>query len=306
MKSYIKSILLATATVPVVLMGCLKDKDYDDGVTQSLRSQGNQNVIELKVAALDGTNFTAFVLGNSNSDTTLNYVPVVLDQGPAKTDIKVDVVLNPSLVGSFNAAQGAGWSETPSSLYTILNPPATGGGYVVTIPAGQSTGYIQFKLKPSDFLGFAYALGFQISKIETPGYLISSNFGTAVAAVNIKNIYEGIYHTDGYFQHPSAPRAINQDDFLRTATVTSVYKTLGDLTGTNISITVGSTGVGGVFPVTIAPGPGTSGTTASVAAMAPTGIYNNTYDANTHTFYLHYGYPQPGPSRIITEVVKLK
>jgi hypothetical protein len=308
MKLYIKSLLLALAAVPIVLMGCLKDKDYDNGDTQSIRTTGKQKVIEIGLTSTSNVNFLLIALALTTVDTTFNLVPVILDQGPAEEDISVTLMPNTALIGSFNAAQDPVTSHAPvpSSLYTVVNPASGDGGYIVTIPKGSTTGYLKVKIKPSNYLGVDYAFAYQISKIGTPGYLISSNFSTGIVALGIKNAYEGLYHADGYFQHPSAPRAINQDVYLSTADVSIVSKTLGDLTGTNILVTITTTPVGSRFAITLAPGSGTSGTTASVAAISGDAVYNNTYDPATKTFWLKYGYPQPGPSRIITEKVTLK
>jgi hypothetical protein len=304
MKSYIKISMLSLAVLSFTFSGCLKDKDFEDGKIQSVHNPGGQNVIEIGVTATSNLGYMNIALPNKNADTTFNLIPVVYNgDKPAKEDIKVVVVLNMALIGDYNSNpdHGTAHEPAPSNTYTVLNPPAAGGGWEVIIPKGSNVGYLQIKVNPTKFLGFDYAVAFQISKILTPGYLVSSNLSTGIVAIGIKNEWEGEYHTTGFFQHPSVPRDIDQDDYLKTAGATSVYKTLGDLTGTNIIITInpGNT-------VTISPGPGTSGTTASVDEMGGDPVYNNTYDPATKTFWLKYGYPQPGPSRIITEKVALK
>jgi hypothetical protein len=60
---------------------------------------------------------------------------------------------------------------------------------------------------------------------------------------------------------------------------------------------------GNIKPVDVLPGPGTSGTTASVQPVPGDPIYNNTYDSTARTFSMKYAYPNPGPTRIITEKV---
>jgi len=91
------------------------------------------------------------------------------------------------------------------------------------------------------------------------------------------------------------------DEYISTIGLNSISKVLGDLSGVNINITINANN-----SVSIVPGSGTSGTTASVAAISGDGVYNNTYDPATHTFWLKYGYPMPSPTRIITEKVILQ
>jgi len=281
------------------LTSCLKDKDYDDGSIQSLRSRGSQNIIELSLTATSTDNYLNIALANRNVDTSFDLIPVTLADGkPAKEDIKVLLVSDPALIGSYNADNGTTHEDAPTTIYSILNPAATGGGYEVTIPKGSNTGFLRIKINAANFIGHDYAIAFQISKVITPGYLVSSNISTGIVAIGIKNDYEGTYDALGFFQHPTSPRDIDREVFLRTAGATSVSKVLGDLDGTNIVITINPNNT-----VNIAPGDGTSGSTASVAAIAGDATYNNTYNPATKTFWLKYGYPQPGPTRIITEKV---
>lgn len=304
MKSYIKISMFCLAVLALGFTGCLKDDDYKDGKIQSLRSQGDGNVIEISLTATSTSSYLVLALKDRPNDTTFGLIPVSLANGtPAKENIEVVLVLNSALIGNYNAdpSHNASHEEAPASAYTITNPVAPGGGYIVTIPKGSYTGFLEVVVNPQDYLGNDYALGFQISRILTPGYLISTNIGTGIVAIGIKNDYEGEYTAVGYFQHPTVPRDIDWDIYLSTAGATSVYKTLGDLTGTNIIVTInpGNT-------VTVSPGPGTSGTTASVDEMGGDQVYNNTYDPATKTYWLKYGYPQPGPTRIITEKVTMK
>ena len=43
--------------------------------------------------------------------------------------------------------------EMPTSVYTVLNSGDSVTGYTVTIPKGQTIGYLQLKIGPNDFLG---------------------------------------------------------------------------------------------------------------------------------------------------------
>lgn len=297
MKLSIRSTSLLTLIISWGMASCLKDKNFDDGLIQSVHNTGDQfKMIEIKVSASSSNQFLTLSLDPSNKDTTLNLIPVNLSTpGPATEDIQVTLVQKNSLVTDYNNAQGTDYQVPPASMFTLVN---TGG--VVKITQGSNTAYLQLKFKPTDFLGGSWALGYQIGAVDKPGYTISSNLNTGIVSIVVKNQYEGNYHATGYFQHPTAPRAIDQDEYISTINANSISKPLGDL-GVNINITINANNT-----VSIAPGSGTSGTTASVAAMSGDGTYNNTYDPATHTFWLKYGYPQPGPTRIVTEKVTLQ
>jgi hypothetical protein len=276
------------------MASCLKDKDFDDGLIQSVH--GSQpNMIEVKLNASSATNFLSLIFDPINRDTTLNFIPVNLSTaGSASEDINVTLVQKNSLVDDYNTANGTSFAVPPASMFTVIN-----AGGVVTIPKGSNTGYLQLKLKPTNFLGGSWALGYQINAVDKSGYTISKNLGTGIVAIGVKNQYEGLYHAVGHFEHPTLPRDIDMTDVeVVTVNANTVNKLLGDLTTASINITINADNT-----VTITPGSENTGTTASVAGMSTVGIYNNTYDPATHTFYLRYGYPQPGPTRIITEVV---
>lgn len=197
MKSYMRISLLSLAALAFVFTGCLKDEEFENGEIQSVHSQGTQSVVEIGLTATSTSNFLPIALDLINKDTTFNLVPVVLaSDKPASQDIKVTLVKNSALIGEANTANGVNNEEAPSSVYTITNPAGANGGYVVTIPKGSNVGYLQIKINPQNFLGQAYALGLQISSIEPSGYTISTNLGGGVAAIAIKNKYDGVYEID--------------------------------------------------------------------------------------------------------------
>ncbi|MDF2193335.1 DUF1735 domain-containing protein [Paraflavitalea sp. CAU 1676] len=287
------SLLTLGALLGISMVGCLKDDSYDNREVQSLHG-GSNNFVEVKLTAASAGNYLAIAFDNLNYDTTLNFIPVVASSGPVSEDVHVTLTQNNKIVTDYNTANSANLKIPTANMFTVVNP-----GGVVTIPKGSNTGYLQVKLKPRDYLGEEWGLGYEITAVDKGGLAISGNLKTGLVAILVKNDYEGDYLVTGYFQHPSAPRDIDQEEFLPTAGAKSVIKTLGDLSGTNVILTVNADNT-----VSIAPGPGTSGTTATVAAIAGDATYNNTYNPTTKTFWLKYGYPQPGPTRIITEKVQ--
>lgn len=297
MKRLIKLIYLLALLLSLGMVSCLKDEEFDDGWIQSVRNSSQPKMVEVALSTSSANQFLVLSFNNSNVDTIVNLIPVNLSTaGPATEDIQVTLTQKNSLVTDYNAANGTDYKVPTASMFSVVN---TGG--VVTIPKGSNTAYLQVKLKPSAFLGDSWALGYEISAVDKAGYTISGNLKSGIVAIGVKNQYEGNYYATGYFQHPTVPRDIDHEDYLSTAGPNSVQKTLGDLSGVNIVLTINPDNT-----VSIAPGSGTSGTTAAVAAMGGDATYNNTYDPATKTFWLKYGYPQPAPTRIITEkVVKL-
>lgn len=291
------SLLALFLSLGIGMVSCLKDKDYDDGLIQSTHGS-TPRIIEVKVTASSATNYLALTFDNSNVDTTLNVIPVNLATNDAASeDINVTLVQKNSLLTDYNAANGTDFEAPTAGMFTLINP-----GGVVTIPKGSHTGYLQLKFKPSSFLGGSYALGYEITTVDKSGYTISGNLKSGIIAIIVKNQYDGDYLAEGHFEHPTSPRDFEEEVTLSTTGANSVSKNLGDLgNATKIILTINANNT-----VTVTPGPGTSGTTASVANLPTVGIYNNTYDPATHTFYLRYGYPNPGPTRIVTETVTLE
>ncbi|HRI22258.1 MAG TPA: DUF1735 domain-containing protein, partial [Panacibacter sp.] len=135
MKSYkITSSVLAVALIAVSATGCLKDKDYDNGLIQSVRETGTTpSVVEIKLTAADVSNFLVVSYDNSDADTTIDLIPVNLaTHDAAPQDIHVTLTATQSLVDDYNTENGTGYGD-PSALFTLED------GGIVTIPKGSHT-----------------------------------------------------------------------------------------------------------------------------------------------------------------------
>lgn len=299
MKLYSKIFSLVASAV--FFAGCLKDKDYDDGKIQSLRSQGDQKVVSIGLTATSTDNHLVLVFDNVDKDTTLELVPIQLPSR-AEQDVNVSVTLNPALIGSYNEANGTVHDVAPGNLYTILNP-ADSSGYVVTIPKGSYTGYLSIKLNPRSFLGNDYAIGFQVAKVPA-GYLISSNLGSGIVAVAIKNDWDGVYNYKGYsLRAGDATLTGNfsgKEMSLVTAGATSVsFAKLAVWGDGNSQIGIGNpvlqidnTG-NPPYPVTI--------TSSGGAKNAPG--YDSRYDPDTKTFYISFTWGAGPAARLSTDTL---
>lgn len=125
------------------------------------------------------------------------------------------------------------------------------------------------------------------------------------------NNYEGNYTSNGYFYHPSSPRATpNVVKTMVTSGTNGVLVDLGDLGGSGyralITINPDNT-------LTITGAPGAAGTPylmftsglpdSYTAAWTGSASCNNTYDPATKTFKVRYGYGAAGAYRVTEEVL---
>jgi hypothetical protein len=203
------------------------------------------------------------------------------------------LVADNSLIADYNTAHGETLELLPNGSYTI-DPLDMNFG------SGEFVKSLQIKLNPSTIdLSKKYALAFRIGEASN-GYMISEENRKGLYRILITNKYHGSYKSTGYFEHPTAPRAIDKDKVLSTTGPATVETEFGDLgtSGWKMRLTVNPDNTISMTPT------GASNTTAQLMYDNPT--YNNKYDPATQTYWVKYGYPFPGPTRIITEKITMK
>jgi hypothetical protein len=192
------AVLFACSVAAISLSGCLKDKDFENGVIQSVHSSGSQNLVEIGLTSTSTDNFYFLSVNSSSSDTTINLIPVNLaSAAPATQDIHVTLKLDSNVLKTYNAANGTTYALPPTSAYTIINN-------VVTIPAGSNTGYLQVKFKSSDFIAGGLAFAFSIANTDG-GATVSGNANTGIVAIGVKNKYDGNYTVTGTLVDAASP-----------------------------------------------------------------------------------------------------
>lgn len=299
----IKGLFLLSVVLVITSSGCLKDDAYDNQEIQSTTPERKQNAVYVALTATSNSNHLQMAFEKSDADTTFDAVPVTLAGDPATEDIQVTLVYNPALLGNYNANNGTAHEEAPTNIYTVLNPGDPGTGYVVTIPKGSNTGYLQLKLKPNDFLGFDYALGLQITSVSS-GYLISSNYNTGILAIGVKNEWDGIYSYKGYTLRAGDPVLTGNFSGEEMALVTKGATSVGfgsiPLWGDgNTGISIGNpilalnTSAPAPYPVTI--------TSDGGAYNDP--AYNSRYDPATKTFFISFTWSSGPASRLSTDTL---
>jgi Domain of unknown function (DUF1735) len=193
MKYRIRILIALLVMAMMATTGCLKDKDYDNGSIQSVRSLGSQKIIELSTSPHDTTGYVNRAYPISTNDTTIELIPVTLASAdPAPVDIHVTLTLSQALLDNYNDSNGTSFVLPDSSIYTILN-----ANNVVTIAKGTNTGFLMMKFAPADFIGAnPFAFAYVITAVDQPGYIISGNLNKAIAAIGPKNKYDGLYNMD--------------------------------------------------------------------------------------------------------------
>lgn len=303
----IKSLATLSFCSGLMLMGCLKDKAYDERTIQSNHGD-SPKVIEIGLTGTSNRNFATKSLDASSNDTTLTLFPVQLAANePAQEDINVTVTGSATAVTAYNATQSAVTGFVPyvpstSTQYSIVN---TGG--IVTIPKGSYSGLLSIKFKSNNFLGANYAIGFTISSVDKPGYLISGNLQNAVVGIAVKNQYDGVYNIRGYHTRGGDPTLTGPTGTFQRSLVTSGPASI-TWTGT---VPWGMGGAVSNLPdmyqpiITVIAGNKLALTSANgLISIDP--AYNNRYDPATKTFYMRWTYPSGAERSFVDTLVYLK
>ena len=300
MKKYIISISLLSI---VILSSCLKDTRFDSGQNGILNTEvkgvalPQAKALTSGMLPKDSASFTSTLTSQVASQTISEILISIEAIDLPTTDVKVKVVLTPSLISS---------AFKPFAVGSVIVPTE------VIIKAGQANATIPVTFPNSSGFdpAFTYGLGLSLQSVDG-SYIIAGNKKNILVAFSIKNAYAATYDALGYFYHPSSPRDIDRVVTLTTVNGTTSKTTLGDLANfinltvdANNNVTV--TDIAG--PVGGTP---TGNFTSLLGGYAPfVGsnplIYTNKYDPVTKTFYLRYGYQSASGYRIIEETLTRK
>jgi hypothetical protein len=292
------NILVMAGFTSVMLSSCLKDTpitDYSDKAIKPVVLVPNGNWPRTQSISPLGLDF-------STTPYELRVYARVSWDKPLSKSIDVTFKEDDAAISAYNTAFGQNWVKLNSTAYAITS-------LKVTIPAGTSEAYIPVKVFPDKIdLSKFNMLAFTIT--DASGEVISSNYQTIITPILVKNIYDADYQATGYFFHPSAPRSFNFVKHLYTVNDKRCQSGkdseagLGDLGGWQYRFDVNGATVGGWEAVGAPPAAPASG---FMVADNPGNItfpgpqfpgtapwvqttYNNTYDAATKTFWMHYGY----------------
>ncbi|MCF3111868.1 DUF1735 domain-containing protein [Niabella sp. CC-SYL272] len=270
MKKYFAVYIAGLLLLPVLLISCLKDDSYDSGAYQAVRDREGIKVISLGLATTSSDDFASVAFDNSNNDTIVNLVPVELGgTSNAQEDIHVTVEQDNSLVTKYNEEHEEEYL-VPNNV-TIVNP-------VVIIPKGGRVGFLQVKFKPSNLIGISYALGFKIKSVSEAGYNIG-NYNSGVAAIVIKNKYDGVYLASGVFTHPTLGGNFSNKEWKMITTSANALQF--QLNTTALFSVVVDVEIKADNKLAI---------TSSSVVLTPYDPAKNYYDPATRTFHMEFGY----------------
>lgn len=276
-----------------VSTGCLKDKGFDDHTYGINSPETSPAGIGLPLAVSPqsyGLDLT------SNAQTVSDIIVANLLAGKAaSSDIKVNLVMKPSLIADYNTANGTSALELPSSLYSV-------SAMTITIKAGKTLGDVKINIPSTLTLNAnnTYALGFSVSSVDA-GYTIASNMKDLLILFNIKNKYDGIYNLRGYHNRTPYTFPFNINVHMITTGPNSValyYPPFGDY-GQPIGTAPGTVSW---YGPAVSPNFGfdlTTNKAITISGMPGTGVtysyatdpgINNYYDPATKKMYLCWQY----------------
>lgn len=107
---------------------------------------------------------------------------------------RVKVIANPSVVSSYNAANGTAYVAAGSAGFALTND------YVLSHE--QRKVMVKATIRPSAFLDQPYAIGLSIAEMSDGE--ISPIAKNVIVFISIKNEYDGIYRLKGYSEIPGS------------------------------------------------------------------------------------------------------
>jgi hypothetical protein len=185
-----KILLSLIIALSLGFVSCLTDSDYENGINGIL--PGDNDFVEIHLTSANNTNTVSRSYDAMDVDTTINWIPVHLT-APTDVDVTVDfVVLDTASNAKLKSyVLDDGYKVPAATQITIMN-----ANNKVVIPKGSTTGYIQVKFKPVDFVGDTWAFGVQLTAV-TGGAFKLSNLTTGFIKFGIKNKYDGQYTVTG-------------------------------------------------------------------------------------------------------------
>ena len=252
------STILTALAISLSLTSCLEDKEFANSVNQTVANRNSTPIISVGTTATGTSEFLALAVEATTKDTTINLIPVVYNsQDLATEDIKVTMAPDTAFLNSYNRANSTSYSmPTTKPSFTLVD------NGVVTIPKGQSVGYLKVKIKTADFLGGPFAFAYKITGTSDKS-IISGNHASSMVAVLAKNRFDGVYTLTG-----------NMIDYAN-ATLTGNYPTNVELrtSGTNQIIMWDLTGGAGLRHTILSGG--------SLSSYGSFGVVINFNDDNT-------------------------
>ncbi|WP_461131409.1 BT_3987 domain-containing protein [Spirosoma aerophilum] len=285
MKKLLYSFVLGA--VAISLSSCLNDDEHFTDF------QNVGAVAEIPSSAFYGVEDNQG-LQIQTAPTNYSFDVNIASPNPPSQDVTVSLAVDQATLDAYNKANSTTYTLLPATLYQASSLTATvkAGSRLAPITLSFFSGADKVP-DPTAYNDAEYALPLKITSASN-NVAVSSNYGTKIIILKIKNPYDGDYHSVGYFTHPTATssRKIDKDKTLSTIDGTTVQTEYADLGGSNYLMWLR---VNADNTVTIIP----KGATPATSSQFGT----NTYDPATHKFTLNYKYPGAGGDRVINEVI---
>lgn len=186
---------ISAAVLAIIMTGCLDDNKY------ALDPANTNNVIEFYDMSVPTnpagavypvwTSTTEITLDEDTFEQTISYSG---PNGASSSNIDLTVAIDPVALAEYNQQMvkdlhGATYTLMPDSVFEFSD-------FEATIPAGEKTTSISFKVFPKKFdLDYNYILPLRITSASKG--ILSAHFSVALLAVVIKNKYDGVYEIMG-------------------------------------------------------------------------------------------------------------
>ena len=286
MKKLLSQALLFSALV-FAGTGCLKDKGFENNEYGIKDPSGSPAGVGFALG-LNEKNSRAVEVGTNQSIADIS---IINEAGTAPTqDIHITLVVDPTIVTSYNAKYGTSTVVLPTTAYSF---PTT-----ITIPAGKNFTTFSISIPNTTNLNLSteYGIGIRIASVDG-GYQVARNLRNLFVGINIKNKYDGKYNSKGFFNHPSYSNPYSTAVQLWTTGPNSIvmYSPQFDEFSRPFNVGGGSynrfADISPVFTVD----PTTNKVTvvnyfSAGSALTVDPAYNNRYDPASKTFFVKYGY----------------
>jgi hypothetical protein len=286
----------------IMLSSCLKDNPLtlDTDQTNNVTEFANTGSIATLPSGIAAPRFSIDLGSLGVGDTASFNVNVdYAGANMAPQDISVVIDIDNSLLNIYNeehSVDGANYVTPPDDLFTGSFP------ITIVIPKGQQFGQAKIPVKlPADYdFTLSYALPLKIS--STSVGVISGNFGSALYALNVRNVYDGVYDINGYIlREGDAVLSGNYSGYQVNMITSGPYSIQYD----HHPWRDGST-VGGIDGLTLTIDPATNKVTVSCAtnpAVVNDPGYDSRYDPASKTFYVSYYWGSGPTNRAATDTL---
>lgn len=284
------------------LTSCLKDDSLtlNTDLSNNVTEFGNTGSVATAPSGGAAPRFN-IDLGSLNTGDTASFNINVDFAGDemAPQDVTVQIDIDESLLTTYNEAHsvdGANYIASPSGFVT------TGFPITLTIPKGQQWAQAKVAIKlTADFdFNASYALPLRITSTSVGE--VSGNFGTALYALNVRNVFDGVYDIKGYI--------LREGDNVLS----------GNYTGEEVEMSTvgpysleydhhvwadGST-TGGIDGLTLTIDPATNKVKVSCrtnSAVVNQPAYDSRYEPDSRTFYVSYYWGAGPTNRAATDTL---